>query len=482
MQQGVLHDGSGRGFPGLEAAPAGRDAESEGISHGRRHQVGGNPVRDFAFCVSPDPGGDPTLDVLYFLIAVENDSTGQNEDLFLTVSKDGGNSFLPAQPVSTLNGTGLADEDQIGIACEGSKVICAWTDDRNGSDDLFVALSEDCGQTFLPEVQLDGSGPGLGDLDGSICVGIDGPLVVVAWEEEVPGPSGPEEIHLVTSLDGGFTYGTDRLIGEYVPGVDDVDALAVEVVDGAILVAWDDNRTGTDEVYLTTSLDGGASFASDRQLSNDGGGFARITPEPGCIGITWTGGAFPNIVEATLSTNGGESFLAAFPVSDMVQDADFAELAFNAKAGAFVTSWLSDDSGSNELYARGYACGLANVENRSAASNPDSYSASSPILGGSFDATVSLISTGHPLAAIVGFASPLTLPLPGGQVLLVNALDPGGELLALRPAMGPVATFSLPLPPDPSLQGFTAYTQGIHLGGGLPFVLTYAQDVAAGAF
>ena len=60
------------------------------------------------------------------------------------------------------------------------------------------------------------------------------------------------------------------------------------------------------------------------------------------------------------------------------------------------------------------------------------------------------------------------------------AFDPGGELLHQTFAPGPIATFDLPVPGDPSFAGIRAATQALHFGGTQPFALSNAQDLVVG--
>lgn len=118
---------------------------------------------------------------------------------------------------------------------------------------------------------------------------------------------------------------------------------------------------------------------------------------------------------------------------------------------------------------------------RSAAGNPDSLVlVNPPQLGGVFQATQDLSLTGHALAAIVGYAGPLTFPLAGGQVLLVNVTDPGGELLGQPAVPGPVVLWNLSVPNDAALCGFELSVQGVHIGGVTPFALSNALDLVVG--
>ena len=119
---------------------------------------------------------------------------------------------------------------------------------------------------------------------------------------------------------------------------------------------------------------------------------------------------------------------------------------------------------------------------RSAGSNPASYVAMTlPVLGGTYSALVDVGGlTGHNLGLLVGYSTALTLPLSGGQTLLVNIADSNGELLAQAPVTGPVGTYDIPIPADVALVGFEVFTQALHLGGVQPFALSNAQDLVLG--
>ncbi|MFT5291913.1 MAG: plastocyanin [Planctomycetota bacterium] len=123
----------------------------------------------------------------------------------------------------------------------------------------------------------------------------------------------------------------------------------------------------------------------------------------------------------------------------------------------------------------------ASGTSRNAGANPASLVlVNPPQIGGNFVASQDLTTTGHSLAAIVAYASPLNFPLGGGQVILVNVLDPNGELFGQALQSGPVATWNLAVPSDPALCGFRISAQGIHIGGVQPFALSNALDLVVG--
>jgi len=118
---------------------------------------------------------------------------------------------------------------------------------------------------------------------------------------------------------------------------------------------------------------------------------------------------------------------------------------------------------------------------RNAGSNPASYVTTLPLLGETLVGTVDLAGTsGHNIAWLVGYAAPLSMTLPGGQVLLVDIFHSWGELLGQPALYGPTATFYFDIPGDPALYGFPFSAQALQIGGVVPWVLSNAWDFVIG--
>lgn len=120
---------------------------------------------------------------------------------------------------------------------------------------------------------------------------------------------------------------------------------------------------------------------------------------------------------------------------------------------------------------------LGSVTFRNAGTNPASYFAEAPVIGETWNASVNLTTTGHGVAALIGYSAPIEFPLAGGQTLLVFGT---ADLFSFPLGLAPVANFSLDLPPEASLCGATVYSQAIHLGVVSPFALSNAQDLVVG--
>jgi hypothetical protein len=126
-----------------------------------------------------------------------------DDDVWLMFSKDGGDTWT--KPIRVNDNTTAARQFQswVGIdAC--NRVHVAWTDLRNGKNEVWYARSADPTQGFEPNLQVtDGSGPAtsdfIGDFKGVAILGSD---VLVTWTD--------------TRRDGGDIY-FSRAVGAAAP-------------------------------------------------------------------------------------------------------------------------------------------------------------------------------------------------------------------------------------------------------------------------
>ena len=102
-----------------------------------------------------------------------------------------------------------------------------------------------------------------------------------------------------------------------------------------------------------------------------------------------------------------------------------------------------------------------------------------------FSATVDNNLAAQLTSRLFAFEAPTSVVLAGGQALLCLDLGSGeifaGSCLAPSSSVGGIDNYSLPVPHDPSLVGFSFCSQAIQFGSP-PFVLSNAQDLTVGGF
>jgi hypothetical protein len=293
----------------------------------------------------------------YVFVAQSVDNGGP-EELVLAYSSDGGATFATAL-VGV--GAGGADLDAMNMCAVGSTVHLAWEDDRNGQDDIWYQRSTDGGLTFLPaDVQLDASGPAAGDGDFGVKIACEGSIVAVAWDEEVTSAT-IEEMRVNVSTDGGTTFNGDTLVGGYIAGTDDVDDPQVTVSGGNVIVAWEDDRNGTDNAFAATSTDGGLTWGADALIATTSSAFPNLTATDSGAVINFSGpSGFPDDPQCAVSRDGGLTWLPAItvsPASAAGQDSDWVYSAFNSLYNNVIVVWENEDvvsSGIDNGYVGGF--------------------------------------------------------------------------------------------------------------------------------
>lgn len=304
------------------------------------YPVGGNPVRNYAMAAE---GMNVAV-----LISPDNG----NEDLYLVTSTDGGATFSAAMSVTAHNGS--ADIDTIDIAMDNGVAHIAWIDNVLGTDGAYYSAYDFAGAAFTSmDVAISVNANALGgDVDDPIQISADNGLVGVCFQNRIV--SGANETYANVMLGG--AWNGDVLVGNFTAGVDDCDNNDILVQGNNVIVAWEDNRTGSDECYIATAdtSAGGVVFGADMLGSASGAGYPRLMGGGDYVACVTSSGAFPNTAEGVVSTDGGLTFGTPFTYSDTTGDVDFAEVGFNSVYGNFITAWLSDDSGVNNCYAGGF--------------------------------------------------------------------------------------------------------------------------------
>lgn len=285
--------------------------------------------------------------------------------IFVRTSRDGLAWNEPVPVVDHIN-SAIPFEDKPWVGVDDGEdsphrgnVYVAWTRfDVYGSPDpqhethIWFSRSRDGARAFSPPVRVSDAPGDAKDSDGTVegvvpSVGVDGE-VYVAW-------AGPSGIVFDRSLDGGYTFGTDRIVTAMPggwdipqPGIARHNGMPVTAVDhsrgpnrGAIYLNWIDERNGDTDVFLAVSRDGGATWSAPRRVNDDATGNGRaqlftwmaVDPSDGSINIVFldrrdTTGTH-NAVTLARSVDGGKTFTnlrvdrPPFPSDDRIFYGDY---------------------------------------------------------------------------------------------------------------------------------------------------------------
>lgn len=417
---------------------------------------GANPVRDWRM----DADGNNVA------IAVTPDNG--DEELYLVYSTDAGTTWSAATSATSHNGH--SDADAMEIAVVGNTAYLVWVDNfdvvagtgSRTADACYMSTFDLAGGTFTT---MDASvSPNLevlaGDLDGDIGFSANGSTLAVSMQSDLVANFHQTRVNV--STDGGTTWSGDNVVGNYTDSVDDCDNTKILATDnGDVHVIWEDNRSGSDEIYSAMSTDGGVSF-TEAAASHGAGGFPEIRGNGDYIGINFTGSSFPEGSQLAVSRDGGATYAAVVDVAvGQTGDADFAEVAYNELYQNFMCTWLSDDLGANQAYAGG-------MRNQTLTANGP-FSAGSAINfdGSGFGASEAgnefmvLASTAQGVANIPGDGRDIGLQV--NPVLLQSAASPAlkGTMLGDGTSSTPSVSF-----PGSFAPGTTLYFVGMSRTGG----------------
>ena len=266
--------------------------------------------------------------------------------MIVNVSKDGGNTWTDGTAAVNHVNTVTPFEDKPGMVVDNApssrskgNVYLAWTRfDVYGSSNpehrshIFFTRSTDQGQTFAMPFRVSDTGGDCVDSDNTVegavpAVGPNGEVYLV-W-------AGPLGLVMDKSLDGGLTFGRDKVISEMpggwdfsIEGLIRANGMPVTGVDlsngpnkGTLYVNWIDARNGDPDVFVMSSKDGGNSWSTPVRVNDDAlkNGKAQfftwmsVDPADGSINILFydrrNGTGTQTGVTLARSVDGGKTFV-----------------------------------------------------------------------------------------------------------------------------------------------------------------------------
>ncbi|MFN2447749.1 MAG: sialidase family protein, partial [Vicinamibacterales bacterium] len=263
--------------------------------------------------------------------------------IFVRSTRDGVTWSTPVPVVDHIN-TAVPFEDKPWVGIDRSadsphrgNVYVAWTRfDVYGSTDpahrshIMVARSRDAGRTFSTPLAISDETGDARDsddtLEGVVPVVGPGGEVYIAW-------AGSKGIVIDTSSDGGWTFGTDRLVTTLaggwdlpVPGLERHNGMPVAAVDlsngarrGTVYLNFIDERNGDPDVFVLSSTDEGTTWSAPARVNDDAQGAAQmftwmaVDPVDGAVNVVFHDrrGQSGTLTGATIarSVDGGRTFV-----------------------------------------------------------------------------------------------------------------------------------------------------------------------------
>src|SRR2546422_1363486 len=191
----------------------------------------------------------------------------------------------------------------------------------------------------------------------SIAAGTDGVayLAFAGWS----GSTGGDDIYFTKSSDGGRTWSTPLRVNDDIGNVAQAQPRVALDPANNIYIAWTDTRGGTNDIYFSKSINGGASFSANVRVndvttnSQSEPSLALDLVNPHLVHVVWTDTRTPIMgpdIYYANSTNGGLSFNPSVRLNDDVGGAEQSTpaIAVAPNRNAYVV-WR-DPRGSPEVY------------------------------------------------------------------------------------------------------------------------------------
>ena len=282
---------------------------------------------------------------------------GNGDDSLVARSTDGGRTFGRAVPavlgslpqpfnirpqVAVQRGAGDAGQDRVYVGVWRCRVISSGCSGGDDVRELWMARSDDAGQTWLPAVRVTGPtggpannpslnlnppSPGTEQVNEPSQPVVDprNGWVYVAYHRRDSNPV-VSNVEIARSIDMGqtwsrFTAGPGNVIVNAPPSLASIGGnhprLAVDPANGTLYIAYVDNRfavlagatvaAGDQDISFVKSTDGGATWSTPVRVNDDpvNNGFAQSAPRVevapnGRVDVVW----FDRRNSSTLSTLG----------------------------------------------------------------------------------------------------------------------------------------------------------------------------------
>lgn len=267
-----------------------------------------------------------------------------NLGILFSHSADGGNTFSTPAVIST-NSSGSVSP-QIAIGLNGN-VSVAWEDDAQDASDISYSSSSNHGATYSTPQSL--SLHTGNSINAQIAMDASGNIDVV-WQNDSPGTF---DIFFSRSADNGTTFSAPKNISN---GSGNAENAQIGLdAKGNINVVWDDNtpQNFNPDIYFARSSDGGATFSSPLNLSNDAGFSANafLTIDASAnIDVAWEDNTPGNkVIFFSQSTDSGATFSSPLNLSNDSGLSMSPDMAADNKGNLNVT-WQDGTPGVSQIF------------------------------------------------------------------------------------------------------------------------------------
>ncbi|TAK26603.1 MAG: exo-alpha-sialidase [Nitrosarchaeum sp.] len=202
-------------------------------------------------------------------------------DVLFSKSTDGGETFSVPQNISNQQGSSIAPF----IRVDGTSIFVTWTYryQEDHYSEIFFSKSIDGGTTFSTPQKISGSTFSYGSR-----LATDDMNIFVTWGDITYSDNRYENMEILfsKSTDGGTTFSTPMNLSNN-DGFSSYPSIAIDGKN--VFIAWQDYSVVDTDIFVSESTDGGVTFSTPLNISTspDGSVGARIIADGKNIFVTW---------------------------------------------------------------------------------------------------------------------------------------------------------------------------------------------------
>ncbi len=204
------------------------------------------------------------------------DRRNGNYDIYYATSSNGGATWSTNERVSQDAGSADQTAPALAVKNDGSQVYVAWQDGRNGDDDVYFARSASGAWT---EARINNDAGSATQGSPALGRSASGTLHL-AWRD---ARNGSNDIYFARSTNSGATWSANMKVNDDVGLHDQEAATVVEGPSGEVLLAWEDLRGVSYDIYVSRSQNDGQSWGANESAISEGGDAGQHLPA-GVIG------------------------------------------------------------------------------------------------------------------------------------------------------------------------------------------------------
>ena len=276
---------------------------------------------------------------------------GENREIYYNRSTDNGGAW---QALDTRISNNSLLSIKANLAVIGDTVHLFWRDTRDGNFEEYFVQSKDGGVSWSPETRLTNDPA----FSGCPFPAVIGNTLNLFWRDD---RSGTLKIYQKRSIDAGANWCPDILL---TPDGIKAEFPFPSVNGNTIHLVWRDTRDGNAEIYYKRSMDAGATWTEDENLTKNQGEseHPKIIAQKDMLHVVWRDNRDGKYeVYYTNSTNGGQSWSTARKLTHGTGQSYWPVLAVSNDLLHLL--WCDDRDGTQALY---YAFSSANSDSWSA--------------------------------------------------------------------------------------------------------------------